>query len=102
MAVLAIWARLVHNRLWQGSLAHEAASLIEAAQRAGLERLPNGWGPWVAMRGQLEGRTVTIRVVASWRGVHTSFHCDKVRLRQAGIVSLSQLDTALGQLVAPR
>ena len=59
-----IWAVYAFHRLWQGSLAEDAAAGIDAAEASGLVLQPAGFGPQLLAEGEVDGE----RVQVVWRG----------------------------------
>lgn len=61
---LAFWSGYILTRLWQRSLAEDAAGAIRYSESQGLKMQPAGLSPRVSMRGHVDG----LRVEVIWCG----------------------------------
>ncbi len=96
MAVLAVWLRYVFNRLWQKSLASDAAGALHAAVHRGLQVLPSGFGASVNAAGVTGGRNVRIRWSGGVLGERCAVWIDGRRQSVSMIRTEEDLQSALG------
>lgn len=71
LAVMAGWAMVVFNRLWQGTLRSDAAEALEHARTRGLTVLPSGLRARVVAEGAVGSERVRLEWRGGWRGPHT-------------------------------
>jgi hypothetical protein len=71
LVVAALWGLYLVNRLWQGSLAADAAAGISAAGERGLALVPAGLRARLVARGQVEGQDVRVEWRGGLRGAHS-------------------------------
>lgn len=71
LVVAALWGLYLVNRLWQGSLASDAAEGIEAAASRGLVLDPTGLRARLVARGEVDGGMVRVEWRGGLRGAHS-------------------------------
>ena len=97
----AIWTLYAFNRLWQSSLARDAAGAIAAAEGLGLTLRPAGYGPRLVAEGRCGAAGAAGRPVrVEWRGgvfgARTVLFLDGTRVASPGwLTTARDLEAAL-------
>jgi hypothetical protein len=96
LAVLAAWAMVVFNRLWQSSIRVDAADAIAGASAGGLEVLPDGLRARVVAEGSVGSERVRVEWRGGWQGSETLILRGDSCQRMALVASASELRQHLG------
>lgn len=96
LAVLAAWAMVVFNRLWQSSLRMDAADAIAGAAAGGLEVMPDGLRARVVAEGSIGSERVRVEWRGGWQGSETLILRGDSLQRMALVNSASELRRHLG------
>lgn len=95
IAVLAGWAMVVFNRIWQGFLTEEAAGGIEAAKQRGLVLHPPGLRARRVADGAIGSERIRVEWRGDWRGPHSVVYRGDRLMRRPLITDTASLDAVL-------
>jgi hypothetical protein len=100
LLVAALWGLYLVNRLWQGSLANDAAAGISAAAGLGLGLVPAGLRARLVARGIVDGQDVRVEWRGGLRGAHSVVFVADRFSRVPLIDSAEALDASLQRIRA--
>jgi hypothetical protein len=95
IAVLAGWAMVMFNRLWQATLRQDAADALAHAQARGLTIHPDGLRARVVAEGSVGSERIRIEWCGGWRGPHVTMLRGDRFVRMPFIESAAALDAVL-------
>jgi hypothetical protein len=96
LVIAGAWAMVIFNRLWQGSLAADAAEALTAAQARGLAVRPAGLRARLVAEGQVGSARVRVLWLGGVWGPRSVVEIgDRVRRRPL-IRTAEELEAALG------
>jgi hypothetical protein len=95
LAVLAGWAMVMFNRLWQHTLRRDAAVALEHAIARGLTVFPDGLMARIVAEGAIGSELVRLEWRGGWRGAHTVMWRGDRFHRLPLVTSTAELDGAL-------
>ncbi len=98
LLVAALWGLYLVNRLWQGSLANDAAAGIAAAAGLGLRLVPAGLRARLVARGIVDGEDVRVEWRGGLRGAHSVVFVADRFSRVPLIDSAAALDATLQRM----